>query len=268
MEIATFECKTELLLAIEKLPSTSTALLIFFRSVTGFFQIEEQTHEAVHNSALTLHGAKTTQFAKISKECQGSLLAFTAEDRDAILIDSLSLFSPTKGEQHLLLQEEKAIRVEFFLSGLQWLLCHDNTHLEYERRWLIQLVVENLDHSSNEKIAMGLLMPPTIQKFVQALEEQFRSCHSVEHYCQKIGTSPRTLGRLMREHMKMTPKDLITHRINTEAKLLLLSTHLPVQQLAYQLGFQSADSFHNFFKRLNDTTPQEYRNHSSIAAKF
>jgi len=268
MEIATFECKTELLLAIEKLPPTPTALLIFFRSVTGFFQISEQTHEAVHNSALTLHGAKITQFANLSEQCQGTLMVFTAEDLDAILIDSLSLFSPFKGEQHLLLQEEQAIRVEFLLSGLQWLACHDNTHLEYERRWLIQLVVENLDHSSNEKIAMGLLMPPAIQNFVQALEEKFRSCHNVEQYCQEIGTSPRTLGRLMKEHMKMTPKDLITYRVNTEAKQLLLSTHLPVQQLAYQLGFQSSDSFHNFFKRLNNTTPQDYRNHFSIAAKF
>jgi len=72
----------------------------------------------------------------------------------------------------------------------------------------------------------------------------------------------------MKEHMKMTPKDLITQRLNTEAKQLLLSTHLPIQQLAYQLGFQSPDNFHNFFKRLNDTTPQDYRNHFSIAAKF
>jgi len=140
MDICQFSSKTELLLAIKKLPSSLAALLLFCRTASGRLQVGNKDYSRLNNSAFTLKGLRKEMLTEMSEVCFGTLLSFTPQDRDAILIDSLSLFSPVKGEQHLLLQEVQAIRIEFLLSGLQWLSCHDNTYLEYERRWLIQLV--------------------------------------------------------------------------------------------------------------------------------
>ena len=48
-----------------------------------------------------------------------------------------------------------------------------------------------------------------------------------------------------------------------QAKLLLHNTHLPISEIAYEIGFQSLTHFNRTFRKLVGTSPTEYRSRVS-----
>ncbi len=56
-----------------------------------------------------------------------------------------------------------------------------------------------------------------------------------------------------------TPLALVHSRLIDEARQRLSHTALPVEQIAYSLGFGDPAYFNRFFKRLTDDTPGRFR---------
>jgi AraC-like DNA-binding protein len=68
------------------------------------------------------------------------------------------------------------------------------------------------------------------------------------------------LSKRFQRTMGTPLKKYLTRYIITKSRELLLHTALPVAEIAAQLGFNSSQYFHRFFKKHCGTTPTEYRN--------
>jgi AraC-like DNA-binding protein len=99
-----------------------------------------------------------------------------------------------------------------------------------------------------------------IRKFNLLVEANYRTEHSVSYYAERLSKSPKTLSNLFALYNHKTPLQVIQERILIEAKRLLYYTDRSVKQITFDLGFEDAAYFSNFFKRHTSLSPIEFRN--------
>jgi AraC-like DNA-binding protein len=68
---------------------------------------------------------------------------------------------------------------------------------------------------------------PALAARRELIERNHRSLHSSADYAERLHVTPKTLGRIVREHLGTTPANLIRSRILTHAKWQLLRTLKP-----------------------------------------
>lgn len=73
------------------------------------------------------------------------------------------------------------------------------------------------------------------------------------------GVSPRTFARRFREETGTTPLQWLLSQRVLEARRLLEETDLPVETIAWRVGFGTAASLRDHFRRATATTPTAYR---------
>jgi transcriptional regulator GlxA family with amidase domain len=73
------------------------------------------------------------------------------------------------------------------------------------------------------------------------------------------GVSPRTFARRFRAETGTTPLRWLLGRRVGEARRLLETTALPVEEVAERSGFGTAASLREHFRRATSTTPTAYR---------
>jgi AraC family transcriptional regulator, transcriptional activator of pobA len=105
-----------------------------------------------------------------------------------------------------------------------------------------------------------------IRKFNLLVEANFRTEHSVSFYAQQLNKSPKTLSNLFAIYNHKTPQQVIQERILIEAKRLLYYTKQSVKQITFELGFEDAAYFSNFFKRHSSLSPLEFRNSRTMTS--
>lgn len=94
--------------------------------------------------------------------------------------------------------------------------------------------------------------------FVEQLNTR-RGKHDLPFYAERMNISPQYLSRLVFEASGAAASDWINRAVTLQAKLLLRSSGLTVEQIAEELNFSTTPYFCRFFKREVGITPTEYR---------
>lgn len=95
--------------------------------------------------------------------------------------------------------------------------------------------------------------------FLSMLEDQFASIKSVKAYAAQMNVTPGQLNRICRSNAKDTALGLIHNRINLEAKRKVFFSSDQIKDIGFQLGFEDAGHFTNFFKKMNGKSPRQFR---------
>jgi AraC family transcriptional regulator of adaptative response / DNA-3-methyladenine glycosylase II len=91
---------------------------------------------------------------------------------------------------------------------------------------------------------------------IRANPAAFRDARTV---VQRSGFGVTRAFELFRQHYHGTPADVLLRARIDHAKRQLLTTRLPLPEIAFQAGFESLSTFHENFRRLNGLTPAAYR---------
>jgi len=67
------------------------------------------------------------------------------------------------------------------------------------------------------------------------------------------------MSRTLRETSGKSANDLIYEHVTLEAKALLKSTSMTIQQISDELNFPSQSFFGKYFKRVTGMSPKEYK---------
>lgn len=86
-----------------------------------------------------------------------------------------------------------------------------------------------------------------------------RGKYDLSFYAEKINISPQYLSRVVLETSGTAASDWINRGVTLQAKLLLGSSQLTIDQIAEELHFSTTPYFCRFFKREVGKTPTEYR---------
>jgi AraC-like DNA-binding protein len=96
-------------------------------------------------------------------------------------------------------------------------------------------------------------------RFVNLVDEYYKTGLTVGEYAQRLLLSPRTLANLTNQLLGKSPSLLVQERLVLEAQRLLVHSTLNVNEIAYQLGFEDASYFVKYFKKHALLSPSAFR---------
>lgn len=82
---------------------------------------------------------------------------------------------------------------------------------------------------------------------------------TVSYMAAQLHISPNYLGSLLRIHTQQTTQQHIQNKLIDYAKERLMTTDRSVSEIAYELGFEHAQSFSKLFKLKTNQSPSEFR---------
>ncbi len=98
------------------------------------------------------------------------------------------------------------------------------------------------------------------RRFVWLVQSQCSENREVVYYADKLCMSTRYLTTIVRNVAHTTAKSFIDQAVVIEIKMLLQSSELSVQEIAYRLHFPDQSYLGRFFKKLTGLSPTEFRN--------
>ena len=97
-------------------------------------------------------------------------------------------------------------------------------------------------------------------EFIKKVEAHYRKERSVTFYADLLCISPKYLSSVIYKVSQKLAGEWIDAYVILEAKTLLKSGKLTVQQISEQLNFPNQSFFGKFFKRCTGMSPKEYKN--------
>ena len=97
------------------------------------------------------------------------------------------------------------------------------------------------------------------KQFLELVKENFRKERQLKFYADALCITPRYLSRVVKECTGSSAADWIERYVVLEARALLKSTVMTIQQISDELNFPSQTFFGKYFKRRVGMSPKDYR---------
>lgn len=101
-------------------------------------------------------------------------------------------------------------------------------------------------------------------RFLDLLHLHHKKERLVTFYAGMLCITPKYLSMIVKDLTGHTALEYIGEYVVTEAKSLLSSTNMDIQQISNELNFPSQSVFGKYFKRVTDMSPKEYRKRTSL----
>lgn len=98
-----------------------------------------------------------------------------------------------------------------------------------------------------------------VRQFLELVEMHHKTERQVGFYAEKMHFTPKYLSRLVKQNTRKSANEWIESYVMLEAKALLKSSKLSIQQISEELNFADQSVFGRYFKRLAGVSPKEYR---------
>lgn len=100
---------------------------------------------------------------------------------------------------------------------------------------------------------------PVVQSVLSFLDQRFAAPLMMADLTHVAGVSGRSLQRLFRREMGMTPFAYLRLRRVFQASILLTTTDQSILGIAFDVGYESLSTFYQAFVHFFGTTPRSYR---------
>ncbi len=118
----------------------------------------------------------------------------------------------------------------------------------------------HLKHEINEVKSTNSRQEEIFTKFTELLERHHKKEREIAFYADKMCMTSKHLSQVIKDYTGKTALGIIEEYVISEAKSMLLSTTMSIQQISDELNFPSQSVFGKYFKRVAGISPSEYRN--------
>lgn len=118
----------------------------------------------------------------------------------------------------------------------------------------------HLKHEVNEVKSTNSRQEEIFTKFTELLERHHKKEREIAFYADKMCMTSKHLSQVIKDYTGKTALGIIEEYVISEAKSMLLSTTMSIQQISDELKFPSQSVFGKYFKRVAGISPSEYRN--------
>ncbi|MEZ0537597.1 AraC family transcriptional regulator [Caldicellulosiruptoraceae bacterium PP1] len=133
----------------------------------------------------------------------------------------------------------------------------------YIKSLLTQIIINAVRcFSSNKKSSYHIpqkILNDARRRVVDDFFRNFDKNISAKELAEMIGVTQRQLSRIMQSYYSMTFKEKLNLTRLEEAKNLLISTNMPIKDIADKTGFNSLSYFVRVFNRYYNISPKEFR---------
>lgn len=98
-----------------------------------------------------------------------------------------------------------------------------------------------------------------VANFLELVQHHYREQRLIQFYAGKLCITPKYLSKLVKEHTGRAAADWIEQHVIIEARAMLQSSDMSIQQIATSLNFPNQSFFGKYFKRATGVSPKQYR---------
>ena len=98
-----------------------------------------------------------------------------------------------------------------------------------------------------------------VENFLKLVQNHHKEQRGLEFYADKLCLTPKHVSKIIKETSSKTANEWIDEHVALEAKALLKSTNMTIQQISEELNFPSQSFFGKYFKRVTRMSPKEYK---------
>jgi AraC-like DNA-binding protein len=108
---------------------------------------------------------------------------------------------------------------------------------------------------AEQKSKQGILA----DNFLKHVQAHYKEQRDIGFYADKLCLTPKHLSKVIKENSGKSAGEWIDDYVILEAKALLKSTNMTIQQISDELNFPSQSFFGKYFKRNTGVSPSEYK---------
>jgi AraC-like DNA-binding protein len=98
-----------------------------------------------------------------------------------------------------------------------------------------------------------------VERFMELVQEHYREERLIGFYADKLCITPKYLSKLVKENTGRSAGEWIDSHVILEARAMLQSSDMTIQQIAASLNFPNQSFFGKYFKRATGLSPKQYR---------
>ncbi|MCU0467616.1 MAG: DNA-binding response regulator [Arcicella sp.] len=127
----------------------------------------------------------------------------------------------------------------------------------------VSIVLNNFKHKKIDTLRSENPEKGVIHSKVKSIVE-YINCNidkklELDELIKNTQWTKRHLTRVFKQYLKISPYQYILNRKIEKANSLLKETDIPINEIAFELGFQNYSSFCAMFKKINGENPENYR---------
>jgi len=167
-----------------------------------------------------------------------------------------------RGEGGVLFENSPELMEEFsqYLQLLRTQSKSERTYRSDTKRNVLQAMLFDL-LSVSQNMLIQHKNESELYAFLKLIDAHHKEAHSVGFYIEKMVITEKKLGSLTKQHLGLSPLQVIHDRLIIEAKRLLVFADVQQKEIAFDLGFDSPARFSAFVKSKTGMTPSHLREH-------
>lgn len=243
--------------------SATTWIIVTAGSFSAEINLINYTLEA---PALLMIEKSQIMFPKyVSTDFQASVIVISRRYRDNLLLfmNNIPLYSLMSRHPVVKVPDEIMPEIKCFFNDISSTLA-DKKHPYQSQILLFQLaefvfktIYKCFEPYTKEIVSNQSRM---VDQFLQLAQQNFKKERFLDYYAQKLEVTSKHLSRTMKSQTGFTATEWIERFVILEAKVLLKSSNLNIQQISDQLNFPSQSFFGKYFKKITGMSPKEFRN--------
>ncbi|MEM6801948.1 MAG: helix-turn-helix transcriptional regulator, partial [Bacteroidota bacterium] len=249
-----------------KLHRVNFHVLMIITAGQGYHTIDFTDYKYHKGVVLTIRKDQVHKFFRTG-DTKGFLVVFTEDfilnflkDNDAQ--KSLQLFNEALGSPKVELDESGFNDITQLVKHLEYEYLHvrDTYTTGLLRSTLHILITKIYRFKSHEETSV--LTKKYLQDFLEFQELVEKRCFQtkkVMDYAQELGFSTKKLNMVVQSIVQKPAKVFIDEILMLKIKRLLINSQLSIKEIAYMAGFDEPSNLFKFFKRYNQSTPENFR---------
>lgn len=197
----------------------------------------------------------------MSEDFSGLFIVMSKRFTDSLNIqERLPLFLSVSNNPFRPLTEEELKAMIFFYSLLQKAVRNKDNPYRME---IVQCMIKAFFYSTYYGKPHEEPKKPKnedlVDRFLNYAKVHYKEYRGVQFYADKLFLTPKYLSKIIKENTGTSVSGWIDNYVVLEAKALLKSTNMTIQQISDELNFPSQSFFGKYFKRHVGVSPKEYK---------
>ena len=255
------------LLEFDRPTKVNNAVIIVCISGNATIKVNLQTYEIESPSMVTLMPGQIFEPMESSNNFCAHVITLSKRFIDMINLPGwqqryLTLYNNPITEMEL----EQSHAARFFLAILHRAASNVDNPFRLQ-------VIENLvrvfyyggvNGSSPAKDNVSPYKNNIVERFLELVHTHYRVERMISFYANKLCITPKYLSKIVKENTGRSAGEWIENHVVLDARAMLQSSDMTIQQIAVSLNFPNQSFFGKYFKRATGMSPKQYRNNGAM----
>jgi AraC-like DNA-binding protein len=227
--------------------------------------IDMQPYHLVAPFMITVHPNQILYYEYVSEDFAGHCLIFSKDFSAEIhphLNERLPIATAIRKKPYVQLDDRGIRFIRKFLFVLNRFMAMTDNPYRLEMIKHLTMISYYMTRPSFENIieqAKPDRQALLAENFTTLVRENYRMQRETAFYADKLCLSPKYLSEAVKAATGKSVPKWIDDCVILEAKALLKSTNMTIQQISEEMNFPSQSFFGKYFKRNTGMSPKEYR---------